>query len=66
MLHALDEDANHCCKRKFLKAAGKGELDGKESWTCDRCGCEYHARLGDGLAQWTYYSPIAILRHAAR
>ena len=49
-LHAVDEDK--CCAKRLNAAIAAGSLDGKDTWICRRCGCEWKATMSGGLRHW--------------
>jgi hypothetical protein len=48
------QEPDTCCSKPWSKAARAGGLDKVELWTCPKCGCQWRARLIDGLIRhWT-------------
>jgi hypothetical protein len=56
-------DEDECCK--ILKAAFKGELEGKRSWTCPECGTEWTPELiqtdDGGLREHEHWRPRPVI-----
>lgn len=46
-----------CCSRPLMKALSGNELDGKDVWTCPKCGVTWKAQLVDQVKHW---EPVAV------
>jgi len=56
--HQVAED--DCCTKALYRAIATGRLDKAESWTHDKCGCEWRSRLVCGVIQWTPVTYIQV------
>ena len=57
MLNTFQDDP--CCDANLVKALRAGELDGVESWTCPKCGCEWKPRIMGNVRHWGPHELIA-------
>ena len=57
-------DPDDCCARSLSKALRDGKLEGKLSWTHEKCGCEWIAEEipGTGFLHWRANPLIAVLK----
>ena len=53
MLESFAED--DCCSKRLMKAKRAGD-----SWVCDKCGCEWRARIIEGFKHWEPKEAIMI------
>ena len=51
-------DDDLCCSGRLSKALRAGQLDGKYSWECPKCGVEWRAKRIDGIKHWAPHCPV--------
>ncbi len=51
-LNIVEED--DCCADPLWKVIASGKLDGKDTWTHGKCGCEWRAREMTGGGKFWY------------
>lgn len=59
-MHTLTEDANHCCKIRWNKAARQEKLTGITEWECPACGCTYKPRAIGPFTFWEYEAWVTL------
>jgi predicted RNA-binding Zn-ribbon protein involved in translation (DUF1610 family) len=58
MLETFAED--DCCNKRIVKASRDGQLEGKSSWTCPKCGEEWKPRMIGCALHWEPHPLIAV------
>jgi hypothetical protein len=60
MLNLAAED--ECCHGPLTEALLSGDLDARESWECQKCGCEWSPRMVAGVRFWEPHPVIMVWR----
>ena len=55
-----------CCSPRLNKALFTGQLDGKECWTCPRCGTDWKAFPVDQVKHWRPVVFVEVFRMPGR